>query len=154
MTRLLIDADGCPVKGEAYRVADRLGLEVVVVANHWLAVPQATGYRLVVVEAGLDSADDRLVAEAGPGDIVVTSDIPLAARIIGKGALAVTPRGRILDATTIGEVKASRDLMTGLREAGEIRGGGRPFTKTDRSAFLQALDRAFHIARRTPTPKT
>ncbi|MCB1884790.1 MAG: YaiI/YqxD family protein [Geminicoccaceae bacterium] len=148
MTRLLIDGDGCPVKDECYRVADRLGLQVIVVANHWLRVPQAPRYSLIVVESGLDVADDRLVEEAKAGDVVVTADIPLASRVVGRGALAVTPKGRLLDAGTVGAVKSDRDLMTALREAGEIRGGGRPFTKADRSAFLQGLDRALGFARR------
>ena len=106
MTRLLIDGDGCPVKDECYRVADRLGLQVIVVANHWLRVPQAPRYSLIVVESGLDVADDRLVEEAKAGDVVVTADIPLASRVVGRGALAVTPKGRLLDAGTVGAVLA------------------------------------------------
>lgn len=141
MTTLYLDADGCPVKDEAYRVAERYGLHTFVVANAWLRVPESAAIERVTVGDRLDEADDWIAERAGPGDIVVTSDIPLADRAIKAGARVVTPDGRVLDARTIGDVLATRNLLTDLREAGTIRGGGRPFGKAERSRFLEALDR-------------
>jgi len=145
---LYIDADGCPVKDEAYRVADRYGLEVKVVANAWLRLPDSPRIERVIVEDGLDRADDWIAGAIAEGDVLVTADLPLAGRAIKKGAVVVTPDGRRLTEATIGERLATRNLMTELRETGAIKGGGRPFTKKDRSAFLQALDAAIQGQRR------
>ena len=148
MTTLYLDADGCPVKDEAYRVAERYGLHTVVVANAWLRVPESPTIERVTVGGRLDEADDWIAERAAPGDIVVTSDIPLADRAIKAGARVVTPDGRVLDARSIGDVLATRNLMTSLREAGAIQGGGRPFGKAERSRFLQAMDRTVQAIRR------
>jgi uncharacterized protein len=148
ISMLFLDADGCPVKDEAYRVAERYGLHTYVVANSWLRVPETATIERVTVGDRLDEADDWIAARAGPGDIVVTSDIPLADRAIKAGAKVVTPDGRVLDARTIGDVLATRNLLTDLREAGTIRGGGRPFGKAERSRFLEAMDRVVTAIRR------
>ncbi|HEX6143444.1 MAG TPA: YaiI/YqxD family protein [Geminicoccaceae bacterium] len=149
MTTIYVDGDGCPVKDEAYRVAGRYGLHTFVVANMWLRVPDSPLIERVIVEEGLDRADDWIAERAGPGDVVVTSDIPLADRCVKAGARVIAPDGRPHTPETIGGTLAVRNLMTSLRDAGEIRGGGRPFTKQDRSRFLQALDVAIQAIRRT-----
>jgi uncharacterized protein YaiI (UPF0178 family) len=146
---IYVDADGCPVKDEVYRVAGRYGLQVWVVANDWLRVPDDPLVSRVTVSGGLDRADDWIAERIGPGDVAVTADVPLAARCIGQGSRVIAPDGRVFTPDSIGTVLASRNLMTALREAGEIRGGGRPFTKQDRSRFLGALDGAIQAIRRT-----
>ena len=149
--RILVDADGCPVKQEVFKVAERYGLTTVLVANHWLNAPAGPKIERVVVEEGLDRADDWIAAEAGPDDVVVTADVPLADRCVKAGARVVAPTGRAFTESSIGSDLAMRNLMTGLRETGQIRGGGRPFTKADRSRFLQALDQAVQALRRRST---
>ena len=149
MLEIYVDADGCPVKDEAYRVAGRCGLTVWVVANAWLRVPDDPRVRRVTVTEGLDRADDWIAERIGPGDIAITADVPLAARCVTRGARAVAPDGRTFDEASIGIALADRNLMTALRDAGEIRGGGRPFSKQDRSRFLNALDAAIQAIRRT-----
>ncbi|MEM8950703.1 MAG: YaiI/YqxD family protein [Pseudomonadota bacterium] len=149
MLDLYIDADACPVKDEIYRVAERYGLKVLVVANNWMRVPDHPMIELVTVADGLDVADDWIAAHAGEGDIAITADIPLAARCIKNGARAIGPSGQPFTEDSIGDVLATRNLMTELRETGEIRGGGRPFTKQDRSRFLQELDKAIQAIKRT-----
>jgi uncharacterized protein len=146
---IYVDADGCPVKDEVYRVAGRYGLTVWVVANAWLRVPDDPRVRRVTVTAGLDRADDWIAERIGPGDIAITADVPLAARCVNRGARVVAPDGRRFDESSIGAALADRNLMTSLREAGEILGGGRPFTKQDRSRFLNALDATIQAIRRT-----
>jgi uncharacterized protein YaiI (UPF0178 family) len=148
MTDLYVDADGCPVKEETYRVAQRYGLRVVLVCNRPLNVPRGVQAELVVVGRGSDEADKWIAAHAGAGDIVITADLPLAARCIDGGARVVTPRGRVFDAETIGDALATRDLMTTLREVGEAGGGPPPMSKADRSQFLQRLDELIHAVRR------
>ena len=152
MTTVFIDADGCPVKDETYRVAARYQLAVEVVCNRPLAVPDSPRVRLVVVSRGADVADLHIAEAARPGDIVVTSDLPLAARVIDAGAYPITPRGRVFDADTIGDALASRDLMTTLRsfsaEGEGPRGGPPPMGKGDRAEFLNRLDALVHRARR------
>ena len=148
MLEVYLDADGCPVKDVAYRVAGRYGLTVWVVANAWLRVPDDPRVRRVTVTEGLDRADDWIAERIGPGDVVITADVPLAARCVGRGARAIAPDGRVFDDASIGTALADRNLMTALREAGEIRGGGRPYTKQDRSRFLNALDTAIQAIRR------
>ena len=149
MLEIYVDADGCPVKDEVYRVAGRYGLQVWVVANDWLRVPDDPLVSRVTVSEGLDRADDWIAERIGPGDVAVTADVPLAARCIGRGSRVIAPDGRVFTPDAIGTVLANRNLMTALREAGEIRGGGRPFTKQDRSRFLGALDGAIQAIRRT-----
>jgi uncharacterized protein YaiI (UPF0178 family) len=143
-----IDADACPVKDEVYRVAGRYGLKVVVVANGWLRVPESPLIERVIVTEGLDRADDWIVEHAGPGDMVVTADVPLADRSLKRGARALAPNGRPFTTDSIGNDLATRNLLTELRDTGQIRGGGRPFTKEDRSRFLGALDAMVHAIRR------
>lgn len=150
MLEIYVDADACPVKEEVYRVARRYGLPVWVVANDWLRVPDEPLITRVVVSEGLDHADDWIAERIGPGDIAITADVPLAYRCVKRGARALAPDGRRSTAESIGADLADRNLMTALREAGEILSGGRPFGKHDRSRFLQALDAAIQAIRRTP----
>jgi uncharacterized protein len=149
MLEIYVDADGCPVKDEVYRVAGRYGLKVWVVANDWLRVPEDPLVTRVTVSEGQDRADDWIAERIGPGDVAITADVPLAARCVQRGARALAPNGRLFSADSIGTDLASRNLMTALRETGEIRGGGRPFTRQDRSRFLGALDGAIQAIRRT-----
>lgn len=149
MLEIYVDADGCPVKDEVYRVAGRYGLTVWMVANAWLRVPEDPSIRRVTVGEGLDRADDWIAERIGPGDIAITADVPLAARCVGRGARAITPDGRRFDESSMGRALADRNLMTALRETGAIRGGGRPFTRQDRARFLNALDAAIQAIRRT-----
>ena len=149
MHEIFIDADGCPVKEETYRVAGRYGWKVWLVANHWLRAPETPLIEKIVVEEGLDRADDWIAERAGVGDIVVTSDVPLADRCVKAGARVVAGNGRPFTESSIGADLATRNLMTSLRESGEIRGGGRPMNKQDRSRFLQEMDKAVQGIRRT-----
>ena len=149
MLEVYIDADACPVKDEIYRVAERYGLKVWVVANGWMRVPDSPLIERVTVTEGLDVADDWIVEHAGIGDIVVTADIPLADRCVKRGARVLAPTGRPFTPESIGNDLATRNLLTELRDTGQIRGGGRPFTKQDRSRFLGALDNIVQAIRRT-----
>jgi uncharacterized protein YaiI (UPF0178 family) len=139
---IYVDADACPVKQEVYRVAARHGVPVKVVSNSGVAVPREPSIERVVVPAGPDAADDWIAARAGPAAIVITADVPLAARCVRAGAQAIAPSGKVFDEAAIGLALATRNLMDGLRSAGEITGGPKPFSPRDRSAFLGALDRA------------
>ncbi len=152
MTKLYLDADACPVKDEAYKVAERYGLEVLVVANAWLRTPGLAFITMIVVDDGPDVADDWIAERAGVGDIVVTQDIPLADRCVKAGAEVLSPSGRVLDAGTIGAALATRDLLTDLRSAGVETGGPSAFSGGDRSRFLQALDAAVHRAHKAARP--
>jgi len=138
--RIFIDADACPVKAETYRVAERYQLSVFVVSNSMIAIPDAPLVQRVVVDAGPDVADDWIVEHAVPGDIVVTSDVPLAARCVKNDVAALSPTGKRFDADSIGMTLAMRNLMTDLRSAGAITGGPKAFGAKDRSTFLGALD--------------
>lgn len=140
MTRIYIDADACPVKDETYRAAGRYKLPVAVVSNRMIVIPDSPLIERVVVEAGPDVADDWIAEQAQEGDIVVTGDIPLAARCVEKGASVIDSKGKILDANSIGMALAMRNLMTDLRSAGMETPGGPSFSKTDRSRYLSALD--------------
>jgi len=148
MTILYVDADACPVKDEVYRVAARYGLQAFVVCNSWIRTPAEPKIALVVVEEGPDVADDWIAARAGPGDVVITADIPLAGRALAAGAQAVHPAGRPFTADNIGSALASRAVGEHLRSMGEITRGPSAFTPADRSRFLQALDAAVVKARR------
>ena len=136
--RIFVDADGCPVKEEVYRVARRHGLPVWVVANSWMRTPSDSLIELKVVSGAFDAADDWIVEEASDRDLVVTADIPLAARCLEKGAKVLGHRGRAYTEDSIGEALASRELMAQLRDMGVVSGGPRPFEKKDRSS-LQLL---------------
>ena len=149
MLEISVDADGCPVKDEVYRVANRYGLKVWIVANGWLRVPDDPLVTRVTVGEGLDRADDWIAERIGPGDVAITADVPLADRCVKRGARAIAPNGRPFTEASIGADLASRNLMTALREAGAIRGGGRPFTKQDRSRFLGARDAAIQGIRKS-----
>ena len=138
---IYVDADACPVKQEVYRVGERHGLKIYVVSNSPIAVPREPYIERVVVAAGMDAADDWIAERAVKGAIVVTQDIPLAARAVKAGAVAIGPNGKPFSEDTIGMALATRNLMDSLRSAGEITGGPRPFAPKDRSAFLQSLDR-------------
>ena len=139
---IYIDADACPVKDETYKVAGRYGLKVYVVANAYINVPRVEMIERVVVAEGPDAADDWIAERAGPGDIVITADVPLASRCVKAGAVALSPSGKAFDETSIGMALATRNLMDDLRSAGEITGGPKPFSPRDRSSFLSALDLA------------
>ena len=145
---VLVDADACPVKDEVYRVAARHGLQVAIVANAPIAVPRDPSIRRVHVAEGPDVADDWIAARAGPGAIVVTADIPLAARCVKAGASVIAPNGRHHSEASIGATLATRNLMDALRSAGELTGGPAPFAPRDRSAFLSALDLAIQRLKR------
>jgi len=143
-----IDADACPVKDETYKVAERHGLRVHVVANAFIVVPRASFIERVAVPAGPDEADNWIAERATRGDIVVTADIPLAARCVKAGASVLAPNGRVFDDASIGMALATRNLMEDLRSAGEQTRGPRPFAARDRSAFLSALETAVQRLKR------
>jgi uncharacterized protein YaiI (UPF0178 family) len=146
---IYIDADACPVKQETYRVADRHGLKVYVVGNSPIAVPRDPLIERIVVAAGMDAADDWIAERATAGAIVVTQDIPLAARVVKAGGIAIAPNGKPFSESSIGMALATRNLMDSLRSAGEITGGPKPFSPKDRSAFLQSLEREIVRLKRT-----
>lgn len=140
---IYVDADACPVKAEAETVATRHRIEMVLVSNGGIRPSANPLVRSVFVAEGPDEADKWIAANAGPGDVVITSDIPLAARCVAVGARVVKPKGEALTTANIGMVLATRDLMQDLRSADPFRqGGGKPFSRADRSRFLDALDRA------------
>ncbi len=144
---IYIDADACPVKQEAYRVAERhalkgTALKVLVVTNSPIAVPRDEFVQRIVVGSGMDEADNWIAERAGSGDIVITADVPLASRCVKAGAEVIAPNGRAFTKDSIGMTLATRNLMDSLRSSGEITGGPKPFAPRDRSEFLSALDRA------------
>lgn len=148
MLHIYIDADACPVKQEVYRVAGRYRLDVTLVTNSWMRVPNQRGVTLEVVGDALDEADDWIVEHVQPDDIVVTADIPLASRCLQQGARVIGPTGKLFNEDNIGQAVATRDLLEGLRGAGEITGGPPPLRKRDRSRFLQRLDQVIQSVRR------
>ena len=144
---LYIDADACPVKAEAERVATRHQMRMVLVSNGGIRPSANPLVESVFVTAGPDEADKYIADLCGPGDVVVTADIPLAARCVAAGARVVKHNGEELTGANIGNVLATRDLMADLREADPFRmGGGRPFSKADRSRFLEVLERVIRAA--------
>lgn len=149
MPHVYVDADDCAVKEEIYKVAKRYGLSVTLAANQWMHTPDDPRIRLEVVGNGLDAADDWIVEHVRRDDIVICTDVPLAARCIAKGARVINARGRRVTEDDIGGVLATRDLLHQLREAGVMTGGPKPFGPKDRSNFLQALDREVHAARKS-----
>ncbi len=138
--QILVDADACPVKDEAVRVAERLGLVVTFVSNGGLRPSRDPMIRNVVVPKSADAADDWIIANARPNDIVVTADIPLAARGLAAGAHVLGPTGKPFTPENIGMAVAMRDLKQHLRETGESKGYNAGFSREDRSRFLGALD--------------
>ena len=151
MTALYIDADACPVKAEAERVATRHKVHMYVVSNGGLRPSPNPLVEHVIVAEGPDVADMWIADRAGSDDVVVTSDIPLAAKCVEAGAQVIKHNGEMLTAANIGNVLATRDLMTDLRAADPFRqGGGKGFTKADRSRFLDGLERALRKAAQPP----
>ena len=140
MPTIYVDADACPVKSEVYRVAERLGLSVKVVANASMFVPQSVSIELIIGRNAIAAADDWIVEHAGPNDIVIGDDIPLASRALKKGAYVLTPKGHEHTHESIGSALATREIMSHLREHGTMGGGPAPFRAKDRSRFLQRLD--------------
>ena len=146
---IYVDADACPVKAEAERVATRHALRLFVVSNGGIRPSPNPLVETVIVPDGPDIADIWIAERAGPGDVVVTGDIPLAAKCVAAGARVIRHNGEALTAKNIGTVLATRDLMADLRAADPFRqGGGRPFSRADRARFLDAMERA---ARRAMT---
>ncbi|MGB8813440.1 MAG: YaiI/YqxD family protein [Paracoccaceae bacterium] len=145
---IYIDADACPVKAEAERVAVRHGMKMFMVSNGGIRPSSHPLVESVFVPDGPDVADMWIAERVGPGDVVVTGDIPLAAKCVAAGALVVKHNGEALTAANIGNVLATRDLMQDLRSADPFRqGGGRPFSKADRSRFLEVLERLVRAAK-------
>ncbi len=140
---IYVDADACPVKAEAERVATRRGVPISFVSNGGLRPSANPLVQMVYVAEGADEADKWIAARATRGDVVVTADVPLAARCVASGAQVLRHDGEAFTQANIGMVLATRDLMADLRAADPFRtGGGKPFTKADRSRFLDSLERA------------
>jgi len=148
VTVIYVDADACPVKEEALRVAARHGLEIVYVSNAWMRLPEGETVRRVVVAEGPDAADDWIADRIGAGDVAVTADIPLAARCLKAGAQVVGPTGKPFTDAGIGMALALRGLSQHLRETGEGGSSNAAFTRRDRSRFLEALELAVVRAKR------
>ncbi len=147
MSHIYIDADGCPVKDEVYKVARRYALPVTVVANTWMRTPDDPQVLMNVVGDGFDEADDWIVEHCQENDIVIAIDIPLADRCLKKGARVLGYKGRVFTVEGIGDAMANREIAANLRDAGVMTGGPAPFDKKDRARFLQALDALIHAAR-------
>jgi hypothetical protein len=148
MITIYVDADASPVKNEAVRVAKRYGLKIYFVSNSTMKAPQDASVEMIVVNDDLDAADDWIVEHVTEKDVVVTADIPLASRCLKKGARVLDPKGRVFTEDSIGEVLANRDIMTFLRDLGNMTGGSPPYSKQDRSRFLQRLDDLIHAIRK------
>lgn len=136
------------MKTEIYRVAERYGLKVFVVANSFINVPRDPRIERVVVNDSFDAADNWIAERAGAGDIVITADIPLADRVLKTGAVAIGNTGLPFTTSSIGMAMANRELLSNLRAMGEVTGGPRPMAPRDRSRFLSALDEAVQKLRR------
>ena len=148
MLHIYVDADACPVKGEVYRCAERYSLQVTLVANTWMRTPSQPWIHLEVVDQGPDAADDWIVEQLEPLDIVITADVPLASACVQKGARVLGTTGKPFTADNIGSALATRDLLADLRNTGEITGGPPPLGPRDRSLFLQQLDQIIQGIRR------
>ncbi len=148
MLKIFIDADGCPVKEEVYRVARRYGLEVAVVANTRMWAPNDATIEMIVVDGKFDAADDWIVEHAVENDVVITADIPLASRCLKKKTMVLRPTGREFTEENIGEALATRELLSHLRDLGTLTGGPAPFENRDRSRFLHRLDEIVQSIRR------
>ncbi|WP_413582858.1 YaiI/YqxD family protein [Bdellovibrio sp. HCB288] len=149
MLNIYIDADGCPVKEEIYKVAERYQLKVFVVANKYLNIPQSSRIEMVVASSDFDAADDWIVEHAQKGDIVITADILLAERCIKNQVRAIGTKGIEFTEDSIGGAVATRELMQNLRHMGEVRGGPAPMDKKDRSKFLSTLDQVIQQLKRS-----
>jgi len=149
--QIFVDADACPVKEEAAKVAARHNLVIHYVSNSHMRLPIGDNVKRVVVSDGADAADNWIIEQCAIGDIVVTADIPLASRAIKKGAMAISHVGKPFTQDSIGMALAMRDLMAQLRETGEMRGNNPVFTPKDRSNFLQGLENAIQLAKRSGT---
>ena len=148
MLDIFVDADGCPVKDEIYRVARRHGLGATVVSNARMRIPEEDRFTLVVVGDRFDAADDWIVEHAGRDDIVISADIPLASRCLKKGAVVLDQRGGEFTEDNIGAALAGREISAHLRDLGTLTGGPPPFNARDRSRFLHRLDEAIRTIRR------
>lgn len=146
--RIFVDADACPVKDEIARVALRHDLAVTFVANTFMRLPEGTKFHRIVVPEGPDVADAWIAERAGPRDVVVTADIPLASLCVTAGASVLTPNGRAHTANSMGNTLATRNLMAHLRETGAVQSYTPAFTRADRSNFLQALEAAVQKVKR------
>jgi hypothetical protein len=149
--QIYVDADACPVKAEAVRVAERHDLPVVFVANAWMQVPRALRVRLQVVSGAFDAADDWIAGQVRRDDIVITADIPLASRCLKLGARVLGPTGKPFTDDNIGNALATRELTADQRAYG-VGGGPPPFSSKDRSRFLEALERVVREAKRAFDP--
>ena len=144
---IYVDADACPVKSEVETVAARHRIRVIFVSNGGIRPSLNPFVDMVFVDHGPDEADKWIAERAGPGDVVITNDIPLAAKCIAADAKVLKQNGETLNQRNIGQVLGMRDLMTDLRAADPFRkGGGRPYSKADRSRFVEALDRELRTA--------
>ncbi|HHZ88540.1 MAG TPA: YaiI/YqxD family protein [Chromatiaceae bacterium] len=143
LKHIWVDADACPrvIKDILFRAADRVGIAVILVANQALQVPRSAHIRSIQVAAGFDVADNYIVQQANPGDLVITADIPLAAEVIAKGCLALNPRGDLYTEENIRQRLNMRDFMESLRSSGVDTGGPGAFSQSDRQAFANQLDR-------------
>ncbi len=148
MVEIYVDADACPVKEEVVRVADRYDLKVYMVSNAHMRLPQGKDVNQVIVSDGFDAADDWIADNIKAKDIAITADVPLAARCVENEAFVIGPTGKDFSDASIGMDLAMRNLNAHLRETGEIKGGGSPFSKKDRSNFLSVLDRMVNKAKR------
>lgn len=147
MRLIYIDADACPVKDEVYRVARRYEVRVLVVARTSMRTPEHASIEMIEC-AGFGAVDDWIAEQAGQGDIVITADIPLAARCLAKEARVLDPRGEEFSENDIGSALALRELMAELRQDGTVTGGPAPMAPKDRSRFLSKLDEAINAVRR------
>jgi len=148
LLKIYIDADAYPVKNEVYRVAERYELNVILVSNTWMNTPKSNLIRLQMVDGNFDAADDWIVKNVQTDDIVITADIPLASRCLEKDALVLGSKGREFTKNNIGDMMATREIMSSLRDIGTMTGGPAPFQKKDRSRFLQSLDRMIQAIKR------
>ncbi|MCK6411464.1 MAG: YaiI/YqxD family protein [Azonexus sp.] len=141
--KIWVDADACPVaiKEILYRVANRTGIELTLIANQMLRVPPSPWIKALQVPSGFDVADQRIVQEAAAGDVVVTADVPLAALVVAKGAWVIDPRGELLDKGNIQERLSMRNFMESLRNSGVDTGGPSALSTADKQAFANQLDR-------------
>jgi uncharacterized protein YaiI (UPF0178 family) len=154
MTEIFVDADACPVREEVFRVAGRLGVNVIVVSNGSRPIrpPGLPFVRMVTVGEGPDVADDYIAERIAAGDVCVTSDIPLASRCLAQGARALASNGKIWSSDNIGSALAGRAVSSHMREMGMMTGGPPPLSRTDRSKFLSALDTMLQASLRERRP--
>ena len=148
MVEIYVDADACPVKDETVRVATRHDLKTYLVSDGGIRPHNNPHVELVIVDQGPDAADNWIAEHIEKADICITSDIPLAARCLERGALAIKPNGEPFTENGIGMALANRELMQGLRESGEVTGGPKPYSKSDRSEFLNRLETTVQAAKR------